>query len=114
MYWLCWQVKFCHVGVCFKPIVTDGFWVLSQPPEIGDVTINNIIENVEGRTDLQVEFQPFTHDYVRHDNPLDLMDFYECSIAEDGDDGAVLSEWQRIEDLVTIGETVSWCLICVH
>ncbi|XP_022100380.1 uncharacterized protein LOC110984469 isoform X2 [Acanthaster planci] len=93
------KVQLCHVSVCFQPIVTDGFWVLSQPPEVGQVTVSNI-ESTQGRTEIHVAFQPFAHDYVLHDNPQELMDFYEWSIAEDGNDGALLSQWTKIENLV--------------
>ncbi|XP_038051300.1 uncharacterized protein LOC119724354 isoform X2 [Patiria miniata] len=99
------KVQFCHVGVCFQPIVSDGFWVLSQPPEVGQVTVGNI-ETTQGRTEISVVFQPFAHDYVRHDNQQVLMDFYEWSIAEDGSDGALLSPWMRIQDLVPSGDVV--------
>ncbi|XP_022105050.1 uncharacterized protein LOC110986986 isoform X2 [Acanthaster planci] len=93
------KVQFCHVGVCFRPIVTDGFWVLSETPEVGQVTVSNI-ETTQGRTEIHVTFQPFAHDYVRHDDPQELMDFYEWSIAQDGSDGALLNQWKRIEDLM--------------
>ncbi|XP_022107048.1 uncharacterized protein LOC110988105 [Acanthaster planci] len=97
------KVQFCHVSICFQPIMTDGFWVLSQPPEVGQVTVSNI-ESTQGRTEINVAFQPFAHDYVLHHNPQELMDFYEWSIAEDGTDGALLTHWTRIQDLVIVQE----------
>ncbi|XP_022103295.1 uncharacterized protein LOC110986023 [Acanthaster planci] len=97
------KVHFCHVSICFQPIMTDGFWVLSEPPEVGQVTVSNI-ESTQGRTEIHVAFQPFAHDYVLHDNPQELMDFYEWSIAEDGNDRALLSQWTRIQDLTITGE----------
>ncbi|XP_038057739.1 uncharacterized protein LOC119729229 [Patiria miniata] len=97
------KVQFCHVNVCFKPVVTDGFWVLSQPPEVGQVTVSDV-EATPGGTEIRVVFQPFAHDFVRHDDPRELMDFYEWSIAEDGSDGALLSQWTRIQDLVVTGD----------
>ena len=39
------------------------------------------------------------------------MDFYEWSIAEDGSDGALLSQWTRIEDIVFTGEEVCFPLL---
>ncbi|XP_022103276.1 uncharacterized protein LOC110986013 isoform X2 [Acanthaster planci] len=96
------KVQFCHVSVCFQPFVTDGFWVLSKPPEVGLVTVGNI-ETTQDRTDIHVAFQPFAHDYVNHDDSQELMDFYEWSIAEDGIDGALLSQWKRIDDSVATG-----------
>ncbi|XP_038050780.1 uncharacterized protein LOC119723938 isoform X2 [Patiria miniata] len=99
------KVQFCHVSVCFQPVVSDGFWVLSQPPEVGQVTVGNI-ETTQGGTEISVVFQPFAQDYVRHDDPQELMDFYEWSIAEDGSDGALLSPWMRIQDLVPTEDVV--------
>ncbi|XP_038050540.1 uncharacterized protein LOC119723761 [Patiria miniata] len=97
------KVRFCHSNVCFRPIVTDGFWVLSQPPEVGQITVNST-ETTQGGTELRVVFQPFAHDYVRRDEPQELMDFYEWSIAEDGSDGALLSQWTRIQNLMVTGD----------
>ncbi|XP_022102003.1 uncharacterized protein LOC110985345 [Acanthaster planci] len=98
------KIQFCHTVVCFQPIVTDGFWVLSQPPEVGQVAVSNIV-TTQSKTEIQVGFQPFAHDYVRPDDPQELMDFYEWSIAEDGSDGALPSQWTRIEDLLVTRET---------
>ncbi|XP_038050879.1 uncharacterized protein LOC119724031 [Patiria miniata] len=97
------KVQFCHGSVCFRPIVTDGFWVLSQPPEVGQITVNST-ETTQGRTNLHVVLQPFAHDYVRYDDPQELMDFYEWSIAEDGSDEALLSPWIKIQNLVFTGD----------
>ncbi|XP_033637440.1 uncharacterized protein LOC117298344 isoform X1 [Asterias rubens] len=98
------KVQFCHVSVCFQPIISDGFWELSQPPLVGDITVNDI-ETDSTSTNLHVVFQPFEHAYIDHDRQLELMDFYEWTIAEDGEHSAVLSEWKRIDDLNIIGET---------
>ena len=93
------------MSVCFQPIISDGFWELSQPPLVGDITVNDI-ETDSTSTNLHVVFQPFEHAYIDHDRQLELMDFYEWTIAEDGEHSAVLSEWKRIDDLNIIGETV--------
>ncbi|XP_071784665.1 uncharacterized protein [Asterias amurensis] len=98
------KVQFCHGSVCFQPMISDGFWVLSQPPVVGDVTINDI-ETDSTSTNLHVAFQTFEHAYIDHDRQLELMDFYEWTIAEKGEHSAILSEWKRIDDLNIIGET---------
>ncbi|XP_071798435.1 uncharacterized protein [Asterias amurensis] len=96
------KVKFCHVSVCFQPITSDGFWVLSQPPLVGDITINDI-ETDSTSTNLHVVFQPFEHVYIDHERQLQLMDFYEWTIAEDGEHSAVLGHWERIDDFNIVG-----------
>ena len=106
LFFLCLpQAKFCHGSVCFKPVISDGFWVLSKPPLVGDVTITNI-ETDSTSTNLHVAFQTFEHAYIDSDRKLEWMDFYEWTITEDGEHSAVLSEWKRIDDLNIIGETV--------
>lgn len=100
------------MSVCFQPIISDGFWVLSKPPVVGDMTIKNIETNATS-TNLHVVFQSFEHEYINHDKQLELMEYYEWTVAEDGEDSAVLSEWKRIEDVLIIGETVCIFNRCV-
>ncbi|XP_038071216.1 uncharacterized protein LOC119740085 [Patiria miniata] len=95
------KVQFCHDGVCFRPIASDGFWVLSRPPEVGEVTISDIA-TVDSSTELSVVFQPFIHEYIQHEDQLALMDHYEWNIAVEG--GAVLSDWKLAENLLISGE----------
>ena len=87
--------------------MTDGFWVLSLPPDVGMVAVTELAKEDDMMTRLSFKFQPFVHDYVIHDNQDDLMDFYEMSITEDGMDGAVWRQWTRLDDLILVGEMVS-------
>ncbi len=98
------------MSVCFQPIISDGFWVLSQPPLVGDIKIGKI-KTDSISTNLHVVFQSFEHAYINHDRQLELMDFYEWAITEVGEDSALLSEWKRIDDLHIVGETVCFFVL---
>ncbi|XP_022088109.1 uncharacterized protein LOC110977889 isoform X2 [Acanthaster planci] len=96
------KLKFCHGSVCFLPVTSDGFWVLSRPPEVGQVTVSDV-RLADGLTNLSVIFQPFVHEYVRRGDQRELMDGYQWRIAVAG--GAVLSAWNLAGDVVIAGET---------
>ena len=64
-------------------MVSNGFWVLSIPPDVGTVTVSKPKKDEDRTTSVSFKFQPFVHDYARHGYQDDLMDFYE--VMADGD-----------------------------
>ena len=88
---------------------TDGFLVLAFPPSIGDISVTDIVKNVD-QTDLHLSFQPFTHEQIEDVSLTseDLMDYYEWIIMDEaGEDGAIYP-WQKIDggDLTIVNEEV--------
>ena len=92
-------VTLCHSQVCFQPISSNGFIVLSQPPETGSLSVLVSDEETVSNTAIELTFQPFVHTYVEDGalTPDDLMDYYDWLIMDEaGSDGGIFP-WKKIE-----------------
>ena len=95
------KIKLCFHETCFKPLVSDGFWVLSRPPAGRAISITQ-----NDKMTLDVSFQHFEHKNVKGVDPVYLMDYYEWTLTDSTIHGAMLLPWQRVADFDSKNEMV--------
>ncbi|XP_035698708.1 uncharacterized protein LOC118431573 [Branchiostoma floridae] len=103
-------LQFCHQDGCFRPTVSDGFWVTAEPPV--PTEINSLIYD-DGNMSLTFSWNEFVTTELTGDEALQTMAMggYEWTLSVTGKEssalGTILYPWQPVVDLRRSGQNIS-------
>ncbi|XP_078573997.1 uncharacterized protein LOC144860568 isoform X2 [Branchiostoma floridae x Branchiostoma japonicum] len=103
-------LQFCHQDGCFRPTVSDGFWVTAEPPV--PTEINSLIYN-DANMSLAFSWNEFGTTELVGNEALQTMAMsgYEWTLSVTGKEssalGTILYPWQPVADLRRLGQNIS-------
>ncbi|XP_060572684.1 uncharacterized protein LOC132730723, partial [Ruditapes philippinarum] len=87
------SLQFCARQHCFKPVHSDGIFVVPNPPVTDFLTVTH----VEDTKQIQVSFAKFKDSDISDiSESYDVMDHYEWAFSDENEIGRLLTKWSRI------------------
>ncbi|XP_078575732.1 uncharacterized protein LOC144861635 [Branchiostoma floridae x Branchiostoma japonicum] len=103
-------LQFCHQDGCFRPTVSDGFWVTAEPPV--PTEINSLIYD-DANMSLAFSWNEFVTTELAGNESLQTMAMggYEWTLSVPGKEsstlGTILYPWQPVVDLRKSEQTIT-------
>ncbi|XP_078597675.1 uncharacterized protein LOC144873854 [Branchiostoma floridae x Branchiostoma japonicum] len=97
------KVLFCHQAGCFAPVYSPGFLVSPDPPLPGTLHVTSPYPD-SGTRSADVIFDKFSDLYYPTD---DVMNFYDWAIADDSENGKLVTDWATVVPTSSNETTVS-------
>ncbi|XP_035676037.1 uncharacterized protein LOC118415485 [Branchiostoma floridae] len=98
------KVLFCHQAGCFAPVYSSGFLVAPDPPLPGTLHITSPYPD-SGTRSADVTFDKFSDLYYPTD---DVMNFYDWAVADDSENGKLLTDWATVVPTSSNETTISF------
>eukprot|EP00058_Branchiostoma_floridae_P007081 XP_002592569.1 hypothetical protein BRAFLDRAFT_118907 [Branchiostoma floridae] len=98
------KVLFCHQAGCFAPVYSPGFLVSPDPPLPGTLHVSSPYPD-SGTRSADVIFDKFSDLYYPTD---DVMNFYDWAIADDSENGKLLTDWATVVPTSSNETTISF------
>eukprot|EP00058_Branchiostoma_floridae_P022361 XP_002607851.1 hypothetical protein BRAFLDRAFT_117282 [Branchiostoma floridae] len=98
------KVLFCHQAGCFAPVYSSGFLVAPDPPLPGTLHVTSPYPD-SGTRSADVIFDKFSDLYYPTD---DVMNFYDWAVADDSENGKLLTDWATVVPASSNETTISF------
>eukprot|EP00058_Branchiostoma_floridae_P022359 XP_002607849.1 hypothetical protein BRAFLDRAFT_117284 [Branchiostoma floridae] len=98
------KVLFCHQAGCFAPVYSSGFLVAPDPPLPGTLHVTSPYPG-SGTRSADVIFDKFSDLYYPTD---DVMNFYDWAVADDSENGKLLTDWATVVPTSSDETTISF------
>ncbi|CAH1250566.1 Hypp8875 [Branchiostoma lanceolatum] len=98
------KVLFCHQAGCFPPVYSSGFLVAPDPPFPGSLLVTSPYPD-SGTRSADIIFDKFGDLYYPTD---DVMNFYEWAVADDSENGKLLTDWATVTPTSSNETTISF------
>ncbi|XP_060590849.1 uncharacterized protein LOC132745864 [Ruditapes philippinarum] len=85
------SLKFCAGKFCFKPVQSDGVFVVPNDPKTGKLSVT------ANRTQIEITLERFVDSDIESvDKARDVLSHYEWALADKSFSNHYLTEWKRL------------------